>query len=234
MGGLVLLVEDEADLADAVEFQLERAGHRVRRAATGPDALLEARRDPMPDLVLLDLMLPGLSGKDVCRQLRSDPRTKRMPILMATAMDSEVDRIVGFELGADDYLAKPYSVRELVLRVEALLRRSGTSESEEEPVTAGRIRIDPAAHRVWVDGESVSLTATEFRLLNTLVRRRGRVQSRDVLLRDVWGYSADVTTRTVDTHVKRLRQRLGDTATYIETLRGVGYRFSDEVEFHAG
>lgn len=234
MGGLILLVEDEPDLADAVEFQLLRAGHGVRRAETGPQALVECRRQPMPDLVLLDLMLPGLSGKEVCRQLRGDAQTRRLPIIMATAMDTEVDRIVGFELGADDYLGKPYSVRELVLRVEALLRRAAAPDAEEEPTTVGLLRIDPIAHRVTVSGTEVPLTPTEFRLLSMLVRRRGRAQSREALLRDVWGYSSDVTTRTVDTHVKRLRKRLGHASHYIETLRGVGYRFSDEVEARVG
>lgn len=234
MGGLILLVEDEADLADVVEFQLLRAGHRVRRAASGHEALVECRRQPLPDLVLLDIMLPGLSGKEVCRQLRADPQTRRLPILMASAMDSEVDRIVGFELGADDYLGKPYSVRELVLRVEALLRRASIPEADDEPMTVGTLRIDPIAHRVRVAGEEVMLTPTEFRLLSMLVRRRGRVQSREALLREVWGYSSDVTTRTVDTHIKRLRKRLGVASHYIETLRGVGYRFSDEVESRVG
>lgn len=173
-------------------------------------------------------MLPGLSGKEVCRQLKADPKTARIPVLMASALGDEIDRIVGFELGADDYVVKPYSMRELVLRVEALLRRGGLVQPDgDEPLVFGRLRVDEGGFRAWVDGEEVTLTKTEFKLLTTLLARKGRVLSRETLLADVWGITSDVTSRTVDTHVKRLRKRLGEASEYIETLRGVGYRFRD-------
>jgi len=224
---LVLIVEDEEDLAHTLQFNLEREGHSVRLAHTAGDGLSEARRDPVPDVVLLDLMLPDFSGTEVCRQLRSDPQTRDVSIIMLTARDDEIDRVVGFEVGADDYVAKPFSVRELMLRVRAIVRRAQTSTRPDEDapqVVFGRLRLDPQAHQVWLDDEELTLTALEFRLLRVLLERKGRVQSRDRLLSDVWGIDADVTTRTVDTHVKRLRQKLGDASAYIETLRGVGYR----------
>jgi two-component system phosphate regulon response regulator PhoB len=194
---------------------------------TGREALQLARMTPHPDLVLLDLMLPDLTGGDVCRQLKADAETRDIPVIMVTAKGEEIDRVVGFEVGADDYVVKPFSVRELLLRVRAVLRRTQTSHplSETDELVFGRLRIDRAGHRCWVDGNEITPTALEFKLLITLLERRGRVQTRDVLLADVWGIEADVTTRTVDTHVKRLRQKLGPAGQYIETLRGVGYRF---------
>jgi two-component system phosphate regulon response regulator PhoB len=184
----------------------------------------------VPDLVVLDLMLPDLSGTEVCRHLRMSDRTRHVPVLMLTAKGEEIDRVVGFEVGADDYVTKPFSVRELMLRVRAIVRRAHAPEAEAGELVFGRLRLDGGGHRAWVDGQEVSLTALEFRLLTTLLSRRGRVQTRDTLLEDVWDMSGDVTTRTVDTHVKRLRQKLGLAGAYIETLRGVGYRFRAQVD----
>ena len=231
VSALILVVEDEADLATMLEYNLEREGYRTRLASTGSDGLRLARMAPLPDLILLDLMLPDVSGTEVCRQLKSSNDTKDVPVIMVTARSEEIDRVVGFEVGADDYVTKPYSVRELVLRIRAVLRRARPSEEPEETTTQfGVLRVDPGAHRVFVNDVEMSLTALEFKLLLVLLSRRGRVQSREQLLRDVWGITADITTRTVDTHVKRLRHKLGDAADYVETLRGVGYRFKDRVD----
>lgn len=223
----ILVVEDESDLADALVFALEREGFRATVAPTGREALAYLGESPAPDLVLLDLMLPDLSGTEVCRQLRAHPIARHTPVIMVTARTEEVDRIVGFEVGADDYVAKPYSARELVLRVRAVLRRraSPASSAEGAPLRFGNLVVDKEAHRVWVDDREVALTALEQRLIQTFLERRGRVQTREMLLSDVWGITADVTTRTVDTHVKRLREKLGDAGAYIETVRGSGYRF---------
>jgi len=226
MGNLILVVEDEADLATTLEYNLKREGYSVRSARNGRDALVAATQEPLPDLVLLDLMLPDISGIDVCRQLRKLSSTRELPIIMVTAMADEVDRVVGFELGADDYVTKPYSNRELMLRIKAVLRRR-QRDVEEEFVREvfGCLEIESDAHSVWVGGEQVEMTALEFRLLIALFESRGRVRSRDQLLEEVWGHSPDMETRTVDTHVKRLRQKLAAAGNYIETVRGVGYRF---------
>lgn len=228
MSNLILIVEDERDLLDTLDYNLQREGYRTRCAATGSEAMTLANERPLPDLVVLDLMLPDMSGTEVCRSLRSSDVTRNVPVLMLTAKGEEIDRVVGFEVGADDYVCKPFSVRELSLRIRAILRRSQSTDVETEQMEFGRLRVDASAHRCWVDDEEVQLTALEFKLLTTLMRRRGRVQTREVLLTDVWGFSAEVTTRTVDTHVKRLRQKIGDAGRYIETLRGVGYRFRSE------
>ena len=230
MTDLILIVEDEADIAQTVAFNLEQEGFKTRHVATGREALAAAEADPAPDLVLLDLMLPDISGTEVCRTLRQNPKTRQTPVLMLTAKSDAIDRVVGFELGADDYVTKPFSVRELVLRVRAILRRrdSGGLEEASDVLVLGDLRIDFGGHRVWVGDTEVVLTALEFRLLGTLAKRRGRVQTREVLLTNVWEMNGDVTTRTVDTHVRRLRKKLGDASRYIETLRGVGYRFQDE------
>ena len=221
----ILIVEDEPDLAATLEYSLGRAGFQTVTARTGGAALVRARESPHPDLVLLDLNLPDISGTEVCRRLREEPSTRDIPVIMATARSQETDRVVGFEVGADDYVIKPYSVRELALRIRAVLRRSHPDgDRPGEVMVFGHLRVDEAGHRIWVDDEEVVLTALEFRLLGVLLARRGRVQSRQVLLEDVWGIVADVTTRTVDTHIKRLRQKLGRAGSYIETLRGVGYR----------
>lgn len=230
MGSRILVVEDEADLAELVAFNLRQAGHTVVVAGDGATALAEVQRN-RPDLVLLDVMLPDITGLEVCRRLRRSESTVRLPVLMLTARGEEVDRVVGFEVGADDYVVKPFSPRELVLRIEAILRRAGASAPREERqnITVGELSIDVAAHRVSIAGDAVSLTALEFRLLLDLASRRGRVQSRDSLLERVWGYAPGIETRTVDTHVKRLREKLGAASDYLETVRGVGYRVRDEL-----
>ncbi|MBL8625524.1 MAG: response regulator transcription factor [Myxococcales bacterium] len=228
MHGRVLIVEDEVDLAATLEYSLTREGYQVTVAHSGQAALAAALADPGPDVVVLDLMLPDIPGTEVCRRLREHERTRELPIVMCTAKDTEIDRVVGFEVGADDYVVKPFSVRELALRVRAMLRRSHRTEAESEILRFGRLKVDREAHRVWIDDAEVTLTALEFRLLYTFLSRKGRVQSREALLSDVWGIDAEVTTRTVDTHVKRLREKLGEVGDYIETLRGVGYRFRDQ------
>lgn len=228
MSGLILIVDDERDLVSTLEYNLEQEGYATRVAYNGEQAIAQSQQLPLPDLVLLDLMLPDMSGTEICRRLKSGEETRGIPVVMLTARGDEIDRVVGFEVGADDYVVKPFSVRELLLRVRAVLRRTHpTSETTDEAFTAERLRVDPSRHRAWVDDEELVLTALEFRLLCTLATRRGRVQTRERLLSDVWGIDADVTTRTVDTHVKRLRQKLGPAGAYIETLRGVGYRFCE-------
>ena len=227
---LVLVIEDEVDLATTVEYNLKAEGFQVRLAHTGREGLNAAMAEPLPDVIVLDLMLPDLSGTEICRRLRDHERTRDVPIIMCTAKGEEIDRVVGFEVGADDYIVKPFSVRELILRIRALLRRVDSSrrtDGEPSMIRFGRLKIDRDAHRAWVDEAEIALTALEFRLLHAFMSRRGRVQTREALLSDVWGIEADVTTRTVDTHVKRLREKLGEAGMYIETLRGVGYRFKD-------
>ena len=229
---LVLVVEDERDLATNLEYNLVKAGFATRIAGSGEAALAQAQRDPKPDLILLDLMLPDISGTQVCRELRARADTSAIPIIMVTAKGDEVDRIVGFELGAEDYVVKPFSVRELLLRVRAVLRRCQAPVPEViddgRPLVFGRLEVDPNAHRVVVDGQDVVLTALEFRLLTTLVERKGRVQTRGTLIQDVWHMVPDINSRTVDTHVRRLRQKLGAAGIYLETLRGVGYRWRSQ------
>jgi len=227
MASLILIVDDEPDLVRALDYSLRREGYRTRLATTGTAALAGALEQPQPDLVLLDLMLPDISGTEVCRRLRAAESTRSLPIVMLTAKGEEIDRVVGFEVGADDYVVKPYSVRELTLRLRAVLRRN---QPPAEPAAApepqgvhGVLRVDAVGHRVFVAGDETRLTALEFRLLMTLLERKGRVQSREQLLVDVWGYAPEVTTRTVDTHVKRLRAKLGAAGAYVETVRGVGY-----------
>lgn len=238
----ILIIEDETDLAATLKYSLGREGFEALTAETGGDGLELAHGSGKAiSLVLLDLQLPDMPGVEVCRRLRADARTKHVPIIMVTAKTDEIDRVVGFEVGADDYVAKPFSVRELLLRIRAVLRRarpeaagtagmtSGASGGRpDEILDVGRLRIDVAAHKVWVDQQQIYLTALEFKLLQTFVERQDRVQTRDHLLSDVWGIDADITTRTVDTHVKRLRDKLGAAGTYIETIRGVGYRFQLE------
>ena len=226
----ILVVEDEADLAELVSFNLEQAGYSVRTAGDGQTALSLITEDP-PDLVVLDIMLPDLSGIEVCRRIRQNPDTKRLPVVMLTARGEEVDRVIGFEVGADDYVVKPFSPRELILRVGAILRRATPATEDgitDETIQCGNLLIDVGAHRVDVEGQPADLTALEFRLLLDLARRRGRVQSRDALLERVWGYQPGVETRTVDTHIKRLREKLGTAAAHVETVRGVGYRLRND------
>jgi two-component system phosphate regulon response regulator PhoB len=221
----ILIVEDEPDLQQVLEYNLKQAGHEVLMTKLGQEGIRLAR-EQRPELMLLDLMLPDVSGIEVCRALKENPATKAIPVLMVTARGEEIDRVVGFEIGADDYVVKPFSVRELLLRVQAVLRRSrGEPEASDSIIEFGRLRIDRGAHRVWVDTQEIELTALEFKLLVTLYERRNRVQTRSALLDDVWGIQADITTRTVDTHVKRLREKLENARDYVETVRGVGYRF---------
>jgi two-component system phosphate regulon response regulator PhoB len=222
----ILVIEDERDLQQVLAYNLRQAGHDVATAAAGQEGLRLAREVP-PDLVLLDLMLPDMPGTEVCRALKRETATQGSAVVMVTAKGEEIDRVVGFELGADDYVVKPFSVRELLLRVQAILRRSWSEQPVAPTFEFGCLRVDREAHRVWVNNKEVELTALEFKLLTTLHDRRNRVQTRGALLSDVWGIDADITTRTVDTHVKRLREKLAAAGEYIETVRGVGYRFAD-------
>ncbi len=227
----VLVIEDEADLREVLEYNLTREGYRVQLAPNGADGLRLAR-ETRPDLILLDLMLPDMPGTAICKTLKRDPLTQDVRVIMLTARGEEIDRVVGFELGADDYVVKPFSVRELLLRMAAVLRRNDAPAPAV--IQFGELRIDEAAHRVWVGGNEVALTSLEFKLLVVLYERKNRVQTRSVLLSDIWGIEADITTRTVDTHVKRLREKLGGVGRYIETVRGVGYRFTDSLEPESG
>jgi len=220
----ILVVDDERDIVELVRYNLAQAGYRVVSALDGRQAIEAARRE-RPDLIVLDLMLPVLSGGEVARLLKQDEMTRRIPILMLTARGAEVDRVVGFELGADDYVVKPFSPRELVLRVQAILKRDEGPAAEEERIIHDPLIIDVGAHTVRLKGREIVLTATEFKLLYRLAKRPGRAFSRDQLLSEVWGYGGDVETRTVDTHMKRLRAKLGPAGEWIETVRGVGYRF---------
>jgi len=218
-----LIIEDETDVADLLTLNLRKAGFRVSTATDGASGLQNAR-DGRPDFIILDLMLPKMSGLEVCRILKSDTATSQIPILMLTAKAEEVDRIVGLEFGADDYVTKPFSPREIVLRIRAILRRG---ETADEGLKAGPISIDAARHEVRVNGKPVHLTSLEFKLLRTLMQRHGRVQDRDRLLNEVWGYESVIDTRTVDTHVRRLREKLGKAGDAIETVRGFGYRLRE-------
>ncbi len=220
----ILLVEDEADVADMIATHLRIAGYETRRADSGSQALLAARKS-CPDLVLLDIMLPDMSGFEVCRLLRERPESASIPIIVLSARGEDADRIRGLESGADDYIVKTASPKEILLRIQAVLRRVRSDGLPLAPLKADRLEIDPGARRVHFKGREIPVTALEFRLLHTLMARSGRVQTREILLRDVWGASPDMTTRTVDTHVKRLREKLGEAGTYITTVRGAGYRF---------
>ena len=224
MLGTILIVDDEQDLIETLRYSLEREGYATLSARSGAAALACLGRAPAPDLVLLDWMLPDMSGTEVCRSLRMAERTRRIPVIMVSARGEEIDRVVGFELGADDYVTKPFSVRELLLRIRAILRRRTSDSPTVDDIQFERLRVDLDGHQVWVDEQGVDLTAIEFRLLTTLMARRGRVQTREMLLQEVWGVQVDVTPRTVDTHMQRLRKKLGVASDYIETLRGVGYR----------
>ncbi len=221
----ILIVDDEPDALEVLGFNLKNAGYEVTTADDGDTALKKARQQ-LPDLILLDLMLPEIDGLEVCKLLRRDTATSGIPIIMLTAKASEIDRVVGLELGADDYVTKPFSPRELVLRVRNLLKRRSEGEDEKpQKMQFGDLIIDLPRHLVTVAGTRVDLTATEFKLVILLAQRRGRVQSREALLRDVWEYDSLIDTRTVDTHMRRLREKLGTAAKYLDTVRGVGYRF---------
>ena len=226
MTSKVFIVEDEPDLRDTLTYNFESEGFTVESFSNG-ESFLEALEKTIPNLVILDLMLPGISGLDVCRELRSNENHNNIAVVMLTAKSEEIDRIVGFELGADDYVTKPFSVRELILRVKVLIKKRFQNPVNEQILEFGPITMNLEAHDVLVDGRNIILTALEFKLLKHLMKRKGRVQTRDQLLGDVWGYSSEVTTRTVDTHIKRLREKLGTPGDLIQTIRGVGYRFNN-------
>src|SRR5437667_9215761 len=226
-GKRILIVEDERDVVDLLTLNLRKAGGFVISTAADGAAGLHKARTEKPAFIILDLMLPNMPGLEACKILKSDPATRHIPIMMLTAKAEEIDRIVGLEFGADDYVTKPFSPREVILRIQAILRR-GETKPEEERLSAGSIVIDPARHHVSVGGKRVNLTSIEFKLLRTLVQRRGRVQARDRLLYDVWGYERMIDPRTVDTHVRRLREKLGKAGDVIETVRGFGYRLREE------
>jgi two-component system, OmpR family, phosphate regulon response regulator PhoB len=225
-GKVILIVEDERDVVDLLALHLRKAGFRVSTAMEGAAGLQKARSEK-PAFIILDLMLPKMPGLEVCKILKSDPSTRQIPIMMLTAKAEEIDRVVGLEFGADDYVTKPFSPREVILRIKAILRRA-EGPAEDESLSTGPIVIDPARHEVSVDGKRVNLTGLEFKLLRTLMQRRGRVQTRDRLLNDVWGYESVIDTRTVDTHVRRLRKKLGKVADAIESVRGFGYRLRED------
>jgi len=229
MNARILVVEDEPDIQELIRYHLDQAGYHVETASDG-NAALHAMRRRRPSLVVLDLMLPDRSGTELCREIRSDPDLKELPIIMVTARSDEVDRLLGFELGADDYLSKPFSPRELTLRVRAVLRRANAApESADVPevLQHGELTLDTARHRCEVGSRTVDLTAKEFQLLRMLMSRPGRVMSRERLLDEVWGPDVTVTLRTIDTHMKRLREKLGESGKTIHTIRGVGYRFAE-------
>jgi two-component system phosphate regulon response regulator PhoB len=219
----ILLVDDEPDALEVLGFKLRESGFVPLFAKDGARALTIAR-DEHPALIVLDLMLPEVDGLEVCKILRRDAVTAGIPVLMLTARAAEMDRVLGLELGADDYVTKPFSPRELVLRIKKLLARAQTKDDVGTMLRLGSLEIDVPRHLVTLGGAPLVLTATEFKLLEILLRRRGRVQSRDRLLQDVWGYDNPIDSRTVDTHMRRLREKLGDTARFLETVRGVGYR----------
>ena len=221
----ILVVDDEPDITALVAYHLAKAGYRVSTATTGPDAIKSAREE-RPDIIILDLMLPGMSGYDVLAELRRQEETKEVGVILLTARREEADRIRGLTLGADDYLTKPFSPAELTLRVGAVLRRlAAPAVSAGSTLTAGGVTVDRSAHRAALNGRELNLTATEYKLLLTLIERRGRVQTRPQLLETVWEAQPDIQTRTVDMHVQRLRSKLGEAGKMIETVRGFGYRF---------
>ncbi len=224
----LLVAEDDQDLLELLVYNFQNAGYRVVSAADGLTALNLAR-DQLPDLIILDLMLPMMDGLEVCRALKRGEATKNIPVLMLTAKGEEIDRVVGFEIGAEDYVIKPFSVRELLLRIKAILRRAGGGHDEKpRQIEVGELRIDPEGHHIWVGNERALLTATEFKLLRELAENRGRVLTRERLLDRVWGYTFEGYGRTVDTHIRRLRKKLGPRGDLIETVRGIGYRLQGE------
>ncbi|MGC8743894.1 MAG: response regulator [Verrucomicrobiia bacterium] len=222
----VLVIDDEPDVLELIEYNLTAAGFNVIKASEGNEAIKKAR-EQSPDLIVLDIMLPGIDGFEICKILKRDKTTASIPIIMLTAKAEEVDRIVGLELGADDYITKPFSPRELTLRIKTLLKRVKGVAEQSQLIQRGVLKIDPQRHEVSVKGKEIELTATEYKLLLTLASQPGRVFTREQLLEDVWEYNSSVDTRTVDTHVRRLREKLGVAADYIETIRGFGYKFSD-------
>lgn len=229
MSARILVVDDEPDSIELIRFNLKASGYDVITAEDGEEALLKARKFS-PDLILLDVMLPEIDGLEVCKILRRDPATAKLPVVMLTAKASEIDRVLGLEFGADDYVTKPFSPRELILRIRNLLKRQDEPEGEVERLQVRDLEINIPCHEARVEGKVVDLTPTEFRLLQILMERKGRVQSRDQLLQDVWGYDQLIDTRTVDTHVRRLREKLGKASNHIGTVRGVGYRLVEPTD----
>jgi two-component system phosphate regulon response regulator PhoB len=227
MKAKILVADDEPDSLELIGVNLSNAGYEVATATNGREAL-QLARSGRPQLILLDLMLPEMDGLDVCKVLREEAATAFIPIIMLTARATEIDRVLGLELGADDYITKPFSPRELVLRVKNVLKRAAAGPGDEERIQVGDLVIDKARHHVTYLGQSLGLTATEFKLVSFLAARKGRVQSREQLLKDVWGYHSPIDTRTIDTHMRRLRDKLAGAAKYLDTVRGVGYRFRDE------
>jgi two-component system phosphate regulon response regulator PhoB len=231
MASRVLVIEDEPDIRKTIDYNLSKESFEVIQAASieeGEKALASNKID----VIILDLMLPDGSGLTLCRDIKSESSTKNIPVIILTAKTEEVDRVVGFELGADDYVTKPFSVRELILRVKAILKRGVSTEIKTDNVQDSfeELTLNYDEHQAYINNEEISLTALEFKLLKHLINRKGRVQTRDQLLEDVWGYSSNVTTRTVDTHIKRLREKLGIVGEHIQTIRGVGYRFSRKTD----
>ena len=222
----ILVVDDEPDALELIEFNLRAAGFDVLTAADGAEALKKVKQNP-PALVLLDLMLPEVDGLEICKILRRDPATAGVPVIMVTAKAAEIDRVLGLELGADDYVTKPFSPRELVLRVKSVLRRRHAPEAKSDKFVFAELTLDVTRHQLSVSGKKIELTATEFKLITLLIQRRGRVQNREQLLKEVWGYDHFIDTRTVDTHMRRLREKLGKAARFLDTVRGVGYRFTE-------
>ena len=224
----LLIVEDDRNLAGLLKYNLEKAGYSCRHAASGEDALVELRSRAF-SLVLLDIMLPGMDGFEVCRKIRQDPLLSDLPIVMLTARGEEIDKVLGFELGIDDYVVKPFSPRELNLRIRAILKRDRRHRHQEPQaiLRSGGIEIDIGRHAASLDGQQLTLTLMEFKLLSLLMRRKGQAQSREVLLSDVWDVDKEINTRTIDTHVTRLREKLGDAGRQIVTVRGLGYKFDE-------
>ncbi len=224
----ILIIEDDKDIGELIEFNLHQEKIGTELCTSGATGLSKARRS-LPDLIILDLMLPDMGGLEICKALKSDPKTKSIPVVILTAKGEEMDRVVGFEVGADDYLTKPFSPRELILRIKAILRRLKDKKWEEGSsiLDFGQLHVDTAKFKVQFGKQEFRMTAIEFKLLKYLLTTKGRVATRDMLLDQVWGYEAALTTRTVDTHVKRLREKLGKAGDYIETIRGIGYRFKE-------
>ena len=223
----IFVVEDEPDIRETISYNLTQEGFKVFQFSDAESCLSKLKKQK-PDLLILDLMLPGMSGLDMCKYIKSEQQLKMISIIMLTAKSEEVDRILGFELGADDYVTKPFSVRELILRVKVLLKKNSEMIDDSALITFGSISLNLDAHQVMIEDNEITLTALEFKLLNHLIQRKGRAQTRDQLLGEVWGYNTEVTTRTVDTHIKRLREKLGDVGKYIQTIRGVGYRLNNQ------
>lgn len=226
----VLIIEDDADLLSTLEYNLQRAGYHTQAFLSGEEGLEWAVTHGPPGLVLLDVMLPGISGIEVCYRLRAHEKTQTTPIVFLSAKREDIDRVIGFELGADDYVVKPFNVRELLLRIRAILRRSSAAEStpsNEAEQKIGSLHMDRKQRQLWVDGTEVALTPLEFRLLSLLLARKGRIQSREALLADIWESNSSTQTRTVDVHIKRLREKLGSAGNMLETIRGIGYRIRE-------